>query len=135
MLRFFFGLGDYEEGSGQPYYLARNKEIAKLKSSMTRRKATLEEATLAARYCHAHAIPIKYVTDLFKHLSAAKVEKREATRPQLSMDVDEAIAYEHALADGASANWVAVLSRSQGDYRKGVLEEWRRARQPSQQAG
>ncbi len=128
MLRFFFGLGDWSDLSEQKWYEARNKEIAKLKSSMTRRRCSLAEVVLAARFCAAHQVTVKYVTDIFKHLADAKAEQRVNARPQLDVEVEAAVAFEQGLADDRSAEWVATLSRAQGTYREGVLAEWRRSR-------
>lgn len=134
MLRWLFGLGSYDDTGSEPYFKARGMEIGKIKRSRGARKVSIPEMVRAARYCHRHGIAVLYVTELYKHLSAAAREQRELAVPQLQKQIDEAIACERSLAGPDSSDWVSRLSRAQGQYREEVLAEWRQTRATQAQA-
>lgn len=64
---------------------------------------------------------------VFQHIKEAKIEERErqAVPTDLAQQINEAVAYERALAS-PDMDWVEKLLRSRGEYRMEVLDEWRK---------
>ena len=132
MLVEMFGLGDWDEGDGLPYFKFRMLEISKLKATMKKRGANLDDVVVAARYCYRRKVPIVAVWQLFDQLAAARRELRETKKAdalvELDKQLDFAVAYERRLADDMSVSWINRLLRAQGNYREEVFQEWRKAR-------
>jgi hypothetical protein len=125
-----FGLGSWDEGSGVPWWKARNLEISKIKASRTKRGTSVETLWSTALWCADHHVKIQYVTDLYGHVSAAlKWAREQALAAQVAdarRDLDEAIAYEQAFTD---QTWLEQLLRVQGaDNIREVVGEWKAAR-------
>lgn len=127
MLRWAFGLGTYSDDEPTPFFQTRNKEIAKLKAAMTKRRISIEEVVLAARYCKAQHIPVLYLNQLWKELGNAKAAQR-ALPSDIQTHVEDAIAHENWLGAPDSAYWIERLNRAVGPYREEVLDEWKQSR-------
>lgn len=126
-----FGLGSWDEGSGVPWWKARALEISKIKASRTKRNVSVQTLWDTALWCADHHVKIQYVTDLYNHVPAAQKAARERALADASkasrLELDDAVAYELALADGS--NWLERLLRVQGsDNIREVVGEWKTAR-------
>jgi len=131
LLQARFGLGSWDEASGEPWYKARGKEIAKIRASRTKHGVSTDDLMLAADYCASQGIHITNIVALYRHIpSAIKWGRERALAAEMSVlrrDLDEAIAYEHSLSDGS--DWLERLLRVQGSANvEEVLKEWRSAR-------
>jgi hypothetical protein len=73
-LQEMFGIGDWNETSGVPWYRVRMNEIGKLKRTLKSRRISEDDLYLAARYAQAHEIPIPGTWRLFELIGMARVE-------------------------------------------------------------
>lgn len=66
-----FGLGDWDESSGEPYWKWKQAEVSKIKRSRQSRNVAIENLATAAYYCKQHHIKIQNFTWLYQHILPA----------------------------------------------------------------
>jgi hypothetical protein len=121
-----FGIGEWTEDSGVPWWQYRQEQAGRLKARMTRLGQTPEDVMLEADYCHAEGITIRNALWVLKHYYEAKrwgeQRENERSRGDLEARIDDAIAYEMDL--DKDSPWISRLMLAQGDYRRQAVEEW-----------
>lgn len=126
MLFGLFGIGDYTPGDERPWHRFRMVEISKIKALRRKRRITIDQLTLTARWCYRRRIHITSAFGLTEHIGEALRERTLATRHAL----DERMA---AAADRArdlgEADWAQRLLLAQGAYRQPLLDAWREHQQ------
>ena len=124
------GFGDYLEGATEdPWLKYAGLEGHKLGMSMRKRRISNAEYVLCIDYCFAHHIWLANAVWAFQHLAEARRWAMSQQRTDVGIDVDSAVAWELALSDPASREWIAKLVRAKGDYRNEVMAEWKQFRQ------
>lgn len=130
--RKLLGYGDWTPEHPEPYQKWSGMESHKLFLVMRKRKISNDEFVLCVRYCQRHHKRIENAVWVFRFISEAKQELREALKSkpsgELAIGVDEALRYERALAAEDSKTWISKLTRAVGPYREEVLNDWRAAR-------
>jgi hypothetical protein len=124
-------LGWLPDTDKHPLFKARAIEVAKLKRKIAERPRiyTWPNLVRTVRYCQ-----IKKITVSSPAAVCWKVEAmlKEAGTQQTLSDVAEkvqlAIAWEQQRDLPGKDDWISQLTRTSGDYRKAVLDEWRKAR-------
>jgi len=128
------GYGDWTSDHPDPYPKWAGLEAHKLFLVMRKRNISQAEFMLCVDYCHRHHLRIENAIWVFKYYTDAKHEFSEQVQVAgLPKFIDEAIAYEQALAAADSQDWIAKLTRAAGSYREEVLNEWRIVRAQSLQ--
>ena len=118
-----FGIGDWDEATSEvPWWKFRGTEIAKLKSMMKRRGATVHQILTAADYAILQRKPIRATYQLFELIPEAMREKRlREARPDTT-DFDAAI---QEAVDAQEFEWADRLIRSSGSETQRVIDQWR----------
>ena len=120
-----FGIGDYDDLSGEPYWKARNIEISKLKGQMRRRRLSVEDLRTAVEYATVTGRPIKAVWQLCELVTEAKKARRDATRNVMAedtrRDLEVAAAEAHERGDHG---WAARLYAADIKSAPVVLQQW-----------
>lgn len=124
------GYGEWDElMSEQPYFKYVGMAAHRLALTMKKRGITPTDFRLGVDFCARHRITIGNPVWLLRYIPEAKQENYKLAKERgLPVEVDDALAYERALADPMSAAWVQKLLRARGSYRKEVLAEWQRSR-------
>lgn len=130
-LHTLFGIGDYNEDDGRPWFRFRMLEIGKLKAMRKKRGLTIADLMTAAEYCDRRDIKITAPWQLIGHLFEAKRERRQWEQKAFDREIDDAVVCERSLADH-DQTWVDRLLLARGPYRKEVLEQWREHRNQNQ---
>ena len=118
-----FGIGDWDEHiSDVPWWKFRGTEIAKLKSMMKRRGATVQQLVTAAQYAVRIRKPIRATYQLFELIPDAMREKRQRERRLDTTDFDAAVA---EAVEAGEHEWADRLVRSSGSETQRVIDQWR----------
>lgn len=117
-----FGVGDWPNPSGQPYWQYRATQVHISKATRTKRRVSCADLAVAAEYCKAHGIDIRHMSWLYHHLADAKRWDQQRQRSFAAADLDEAIAT--AVAIETNPDWVDRLVRARGPYRQEVYDAW-----------
>jgi len=129
MLHSIFGMGNFDEMGGVAWFKYRMNEIGKLKAIRKRRQVTLTDLAEAARFCHRHREHVGEMWHLCSFVPAARREAAANRVPDLTLQVEAAIACERALARPVSDAWLSRLLQARGPARKDVLQEWNQSKQ------
>lgn len=123
-----FGIGDWDEDSGVPWWRYVQTEVMKVKAKRKKLGASTEALADAADYCKAHQIDIRNVAWLYRYLGPSRAWHDERRRALSAAAIDELIdgAVEQDLTMGGE--WVERLIRARGEYRQEVYEAWKAAR-------
>lgn len=121
-----FGIGDYDDLSGEPYWKARNVEISKLKGQMRRRRLSVEDLTIAVEFAVAQGRAITGVWQLCDLVGVAKKAQRDANRvtAHASLIEEKNAAAAEAFARG-DEGWAARIYAADSKSAPIVLEQWR----------
>lgn len=130
--RRLLGYGDWTPDHAEPYQKWSGMESHKLYLVMRKRHITNAEFLLCCGFCQRHHKRIENAVWVFRFVSEAKQEQREALAEQATTDlgkaVEQAMAYERSISDEYTHDWIGRLTRARGPYREEVLTEWDRAR-------
>ena len=122
-LQGMFGIGDWDEATSiVPWWKFRGIEIAKLKSMMKRRGASVAQVMTAAEYAIANGKPIRATYQLFELIPEAMREKRRREAAPDTTDFDAAIA---EAVEAGEHEWADRLIRSSGNETQRVIHQWR----------
>lgn len=123
-----FGIGDWDEATadGLPWWKFRGQQIAKLKAMLRKRRATVEQVVIAARYAREHRTPVREHYQLFALIPEAMREQRRQAKEaaqrvwhdDLERAIDEAI-------EAGETGWADRLMRASGADAVTALNEWR----------
>lgn len=116
-----FGIGDYDEGSGVPYWKYRGTEISKIKAMLKRRGVTVQEMMLAANFAAERKMTVRAAWDL---LSLIPPAKRAASKPSRVSDAER---LQEAARDAAARgmlDWASRLVAADPSEADRVLAEW-----------
>lgn len=122
-----FGIGDWDEAtSAIPWWQFRGREIAKLKSMRTKRKATTTQLVAAADYAVEQCRPIYATYQLFALIPEAMAARRRQEQAKKKGDLARGIneAFAEAVAAGET-EWAERLMRTQVSEAQTVINEWR----------
>jgi len=123
-LREQFGIGEYDATGTVPYWRARNTEIAKLRSTMRRRRVSIEEMLIAVWYADRTRRPITAVWQLCELVMEAKREYRKAHADTSTRDaLNNAARQAYAAGDFEWADRLFAADLSTADE---VLAQWDR---------
>lgn len=129
MLHSLFGVGNFDDpGTVVAWFKFRAREIGKLKSIRKRRSITLTDYAMTARYCYRHGETVRELYHVVDFIADAKREARRIAVPELSQEVQKALARERALPGPDSTAWVERLLLARGPVRAEVLDEWKHSR-------
>ena len=127
------GYGDWHPEHPEPYQKWSGMESHKLFLVMRKRGIKPADFVLAVEYCQRHHKRIENAIWVFRFLSEAQQERREAlaqtATTDLAVEIEAALGCERSLSDGMSASWIGKLTRARGPYRREVLDEWKAQRQ------
>ena len=127
LLHEMFGIGNYDDlTSTDPWFRARMTEISKLRAMLKRRRCSIEEVTVAARYARETGKPIHAAWQVFilvpdalkAQREAVLINGREALRTQLQDAASEAL-------DLGETEWADRLMRAPEATAGTVLDQWR----------
>lgn len=127
LLQTKFGIGDWGPDSDEPWYKARNREIAKLRSLMRRRHMTAEAMVIAAWYAETNRLPIKALWQLADLAIVSKKAYRAASqgeRPDRERLLRAAIEAHEA----GKPEWADRLYNADPRLADDVLAQWEAAR-------
>lgn len=122
-----FGVGDWDESTGEPFWKWRANEVAKVKRVRQAREVTVEHLMMAAAYAKANGHDIRDATWLYRYIRPAiRAESAtaglEETR-QLEAEISTAVSEAISARDTA---WVARLTNANGTInRTEALNAWR----------
>ena len=121
-LRERFGVGDYDEGSGQPYWDWRMHEVVKLKAMMRRRKTDVDELYATALYVAEKGYAIRQPFDLLQYIAEAKraaraPSSRQDARSRLNEAAGEA--FQRGLLE-----WAQILITADPSNADDLLKQW-----------
>lgn len=124
MLHSLFGIGDFDDSKDILWFRFRMNEIGKLKALRRKRRISLADMALTARYCRRIGEPIDAGWRLCGFIADAKREARRIAVPELTRDVAEAVALERSLPV-PDESWIQRLLLARGPHRADVLDEYR----------
>lgn len=125
LLHVWFGIGSYDDiASTRPWHRERMVEVAKLKSLLKSRRASLAEVYIAARYARQHHKPIHATWQVFALIpeamrdryQAAAAARRETAHDDLGRAITEAL-------EAGEPDWAERLMRAENP--ETVLAAWR----------
>lgn len=121
-----FGVGDWTEDSGLPWWKWRIEMVTRLKARATRLGVSPEELVMCADYCKAEGIDIRnavWVTRYYYEAKRWSTERdNERSRAGIEDRISAAVAQE--MEHDEDSPWISRLLNSQGHYREEVLAEW-----------
>lgn len=122
VLHGMYGIGTWDEDT--PWWKFRARESAKIKASRRKHNRSLAELYVAALYCRAHAIDVRAVTFLYRHIGDAwawweSKQYRVAVTPHDRYAA--AVRDEMANPDDA---WLNRLLRADPSVRDEVYQQW-----------
>lgn len=121
-----FGIGDWHEDCGTPFWRYRALEITKVKRRRAKLRVSCEDLAVAADYCKAHGIDIRNVAWLYRHLKDSAVWHRDRQRALAGAELDELIAVAIDIeVSNPDSPWVDRLVRARGVHRQEVYEAWK----------
>lgn len=120
-----FGIGESDDIAGNvPWHRDRMIQIAKLKSMLKSRRATLTEVNIAADYAAAHGRPVHEVWQVFALIPEAMRDRFQNVRRNAEgvkhAEIEAAV--EEAIEQGEH-EWAERLMRAHNPGE--VLAEWR----------
>ena len=131
-----FGIGNWHEGLGVPFWKYRALEIHKVKLKRVKQRVSCAELAVAADYCKTHGIDVRDVSWLYQHLGDAGAWHRERQRALATADIDELIAEAVAIeVTQPGSPWIDRLIRARGHHRIEVYASWKTWHQSSGFAG
>lgn len=121
----WFGIGTYDDiASERPFHRERMVEIAKLKSLLKSRRASMTEVWIAALYAREHGKPVHQTWQVFALIPEAMRDRfRLATADRREeSDADWVAAIQEAL-DAGEQEWAERLQRATDKTQ--AVDEWR----------
>lgn len=125
-LREHFGVGDWTEESGVPFWKYRMTEVSKIKAMMRKRNVSYAELHQAYDFAVANGRPITESWHLFQLIPEAKKAAREqeqAVPTDVRTALDEAAVEAHEAGEEGWAQ--SLLAADAGEGGKALLEGWR----------
>lgn len=122
-----FGVGDWDESTGEPHWKWRANEVAKVRRVREAREVKVEHLMMAAAYAKANGIDIRDATWLYRYIiPAIRAENVSAgleENAQLELDISTAVT--EAISAG-EMDWIARLTNANGTTnRTEALNAWR----------
>lgn len=128
LLQRAFGVGSFDElvNNEPPWFKVRMTEIAKIRSLLKARKATVRQVAIAAWYAQQRHVHVSQSYQLFRLIpEAMRTYNREVARNRSEADREAVIEAANQAIEAGETAWADRLIRVAPKDAASVLEEWK----------